>query len=215
MPSPLFTEVTLMGVLPLGNSVDRHSLETSDKTKSTPAQGLADAAQDKSVAQNGDVVIKKSDHKSTKLTHQEAHAAFLKKRIKDSQKIAKDAPIGMQGGGVGDDLAKAEQGGQYGVPQGAEVKGLLAMRKILFSSTPPYPEWAKQEGVEATVSLSVGVLPNGAVDTAIKVNKTSGYRALDQLALQYLLKWQFEPLPSASVQEKQWGTVIFFFALIR
>jgi TonB family protein len=43
------------------------------------------------------------------------------------------------------------------------------------------------------------------------VQRTSGYPALDNLAMASLKQWKFEPLPAAQYGKEQWGIITFRF----
>ena len=84
-----------------------------------------------------------------------------------------------------------------------------ATRGILKSPEPPYPEWAKRQGVEANVELKFWVLPSGEV-SSIEVFETSGWSGLDRLASETLRQWIFEPIEKDIIQ---WGIITFLFQL--
>ncbi len=95
---------------------------------------------------------------------------------------------------------------------GAVLTGPVANRKLISHPTPKYPEWAKKEGVEATVRLMFTVLPNGVVKENIVVQKTSGYQDFDVNATEALRGWRFEALRDNAVGE-QWGEITFRYRL--
>jgi TonB family protein len=75
-----------------------------------------------------------------------------------------------------------------------------------------YPEWAKEEAVEASVTLYFVVRPDGGVKENILVQKTAGFEDFDESARAALRAWRFEPLRAGRVGE-QWGTITFHFRL--
>lgn len=95
---------------------------------------------------------------------------------------------------------------------GATLVGPIANRSVLSHPTPAYPEWAKREGVEGTVTLYFVVLANGRVKENVVVQKTAGYADFDESARAAILAWRFKPLPAGSSGE-QWGTITFHFRL--
>jgi TonB family protein len=95
---------------------------------------------------------------------------------------------------------------------GATLIGPVADRKLLKYSTPVYPEWAKREGVEASVRLYFLVGEAGTVKENIVVEKTSGYPDFDANAIASLAAWVFEPLPKNMVGD-QWGQITFHYRL--
>jgi TonB family protein len=95
---------------------------------------------------------------------------------------------------------------------GASLMGPVADRAILSRSTPVYPEWAKSEAVEASVTLYFVVRPDGTVKENVLVQKTAGFEDFDESARTALRDWRFEPLRDGHTGE-QWGTITFHFRL--
>ena len=95
---------------------------------------------------------------------------------------------------------------------GASLAGPAADRPIRKYIMPEYPEWAKKEGVEGTVTLGFVVLPDGRVKANVMVHRTSGYEDFDLRAQKALRLWLFQALPPGSTQE-QWGTITIHFRL--
>ncbi len=93
---------------------------------------------------------------------------------------------------------------------GAQLAGPVADRALLSHETPVYPEWAKRDGVEASVTLRFFVLSNGLVKENVLVEKTSGFRDFDNSSVAALLQWRFEALPGSV---EQWGRITFHFRL--
>ncbi|MEK7812339.1 MAG: energy transducer TonB, partial [Candidatus Desantisbacteria bacterium] len=67
-------------------------------------------------------------------------------------------------------------------------------------------------GIEADVSIHIIVSPQGEVVDAY-VERTSGQKELDRLALIAIRNWVFVSLPEDIAQENQWGIIIFKFRL--
>lgn len=95
---------------------------------------------------------------------------------------------------------------------GMTLKGPVADRLLLSYAAPVYPEWAKREGVEASVQLYFEVLPAGQVKENILVEKTSGFEDFDQNAIRALRTWRFEEL-GAGVTGEQWGSITMKYRL--
>jgi TonB family protein len=93
---------------------------------------------------------------------------------------------------------------------GAQLVGPVADRSLLSHVKPVYPEWAKKDGVEASVTLRFFVLSSGLVKENILVETTSGFRDFDVASVNALIQWQFEPLAGAA---EQWGRITFHFRL--
>lgn len=95
---------------------------------------------------------------------------------------------------------------------GALLTGPVADRPLLVFNKPQYPEWAKDEGVEGSVTIYFVVLPDGRIKENIMLQKTSGFSDFDDNAINALRKWRFEPLKGGATGE-QWGTITFHYRL--
>lgn len=95
---------------------------------------------------------------------------------------------------------------------GAQLVGPVADRPVLSYDVPAYPEWAKKEAVEGSVTIYFVVLPDGRVKENVMVEKTAGFADFDDNALEAILAWRFEPLKGGATGE-QWGTITFHYRL--
>jgi TonB family protein len=95
---------------------------------------------------------------------------------------------------------------------GASLAGPIADRPILHMQRPEYPDWAKRDGVEGSVTLYFVVRPDGGVKENVLVQKTAGFEDFDESARTALLAWSFAKLPGGRTGE-QWGTITFHFRL--
>jgi TonB family protein len=93
------------------------------------------------------------------------------------------------------------------------IEGPLKYRKILKMELPPYPRWAEEKALEASVSIRLWVSPNGKVIDNMYLERTSGYAELDRLAMEALNKFLFVTLPENQAQEDEWGVATFRFEL--
>jgi TonB family protein len=98
------------------------------------------------------------------------------------------------------------------VVAGASLAGPIADRPVLHMARPTYPDWAKKQGVEGSVTLYFVVRPDGGVKENVLVQKTAGFEDFDESARAALLEWRFEPLHGGRTGE-QWGTITFHFRL--
>lgn len=96
--------------------------------------------------------------------------------------------------------------------KGMEISGPLAGRKILEARAPAYPAWARRRGVEAEAVIRFFVSADGHVLDRMVLERTSGYRRLDELCMKTLKKMLFVPLPEGH-NETQWGFITFSFKL--
>jgi TonB family protein len=108
--------------------------------------------------------------------------------------------------------AKAGEGTAQRTIAGASLAGPIADRPVLFYSLPTYPDWAKREAVEGSVTLYFVVRPDGLVKENVLVQKTAGFGDFDENARNALRAWRFEPLKGGRTGE-QWGTITFHFRL--
>jgi len=90
--------------------------------------------------------------------------------------------------------------------------GPVADRALLAHEKPIYPEWAKSQAVEGSVTLYFVVRPDGRIKENIMVEKTSGFEEFDLNAIRALRGWKFEPVPAGATGE-QWGRITFHFRL--
>jgi len=95
---------------------------------------------------------------------------------------------------------------------GASVAGPIADRPVLQTVVPEYPEWAKKEAVEGSVTLYFVVRSDGTVKENVVIQKTAGFGDFDENARLALRGWLFEPLRGGRTGE-QWGTITFHFRL--
>jgi protein TonB len=63
---------------------------------------------------------------------------------------------------------------------------------VLNWTDPPYPEQARQQGVEGTVVLRLTVRADGVPD-GVRVSKSSGHTALDDAAVAHVRRARFAP----------------------
>ena len=117
-------------------------------------------------------------------------------------KSAASAPAGT---GTGDATAQR-------TVAGVSLMGPVANRAVLFYTLPVYPDWAKKEAVEGSVTLYFVVRPDGTVKENVLVQKTAGFGDFDENARTALRAWRFEPLKGGRTGE-QWGTITFHFKL--
>ncbi len=95
---------------------------------------------------------------------------------------------------------------------GATLMGPIADRPVLSYATPTYPDWAKRDAVEGSVTLYFEVRPDGSVKENVLVQKTAGFEDFDENARTALRAWRFQPLTGGRTGE-QWGTITFHFRI--
>jgi len=91
------------------------------------------------------------------------------------------------------------------------LSGPLANRKILNQALPALPDWARRQGLITYVSLYFFVLHTGEVKNNVVIQRTSGDPRLDNVAVEALMRWRFEPLSAAQYGREQWGIITFKF----
>jgi len=100
---------------------------------------------------------------------------------------------------------------ETGGPQQAQpftIEGEAANREIVHKVIPEYPPDLQQE---ATVKIRFTVLPDGRVGQMIPIHKD--YPTLEDLTLQALEQWRFNPLPPGAKQQPVQGIITFRYEL--
>jgi len=123
--------------------------------------------------------------------------------------VATGLPGGMGGGTA---PARAGESTARRVTAGAMLAGPIADRPVIAYQRPSYPEWAKKDGVEGSVTLYFIVRPDGGIRENVLVQKTAGFEDFDESARAALRAWRFAPLREGRTGE-QWGTITFHFRL--
>ncbi len=89
--------------------------------------------------------------------------------------------------------------GKDQVTMQSHVGGAIAAKPdYLHNPAPVYPEIARQHRQEGLVLLEVAVTAEGK-PSEISIKKSSGYRLLDQAALNAVRRWSFRPAEMASI----------------
>jgi TonB family protein len=96
---------------------------------------------------------------------------------------------------------------------GANLVGPVADRAVVRYRVPDYPEWAKRDAIEGSVTLYFFVLPDGRVKENVLVERTSGFSDFDTRAVEALLEWKFVALPASPAANEQWGRITFNYRL--
>jgi len=121
------------------------------------------------------------------------------------------SPAGVGGGAAGAPARESESTARRNIA-GATLVGPIADRAVLAHPLPVYPEWAKREAIEGSVTLYFVVRPDGGVKENIMVQKTAGFGDFDESARAALRNWRFEALRGGRTGE-QWGVITFNFRL--
>lgn len=115
---------------------------------------------------------------------------------------APEVPGAAAGPRVGTGVAR---GGGEGVTSFARPLGG-------HQTTPHYPEAARREGAEGTVTLRFEVLTSGRVG-AVQVQRTAGRPDLDRAAMEAIRTWLFEPARRGKEAVAVWVTLPIRFEL--
>lgn len=95
-------------------------------------------------------------------------------------------------------------------PQGAKT----AARPLYhINPAPSYPSIARRKGWEGTVFLRVFVKETGLAGE-IAVERSSGYKILDETALETVRSWEFVPAKTGAAPFASWVTVPVQFTLV-
>lgn len=121
---------------------------------------------------------------------------------------------GATGGTSGYGLGGAGGGG---VPGGGGSGGSGAgaggsTPAYAFNPKPAYPPAARRDGQEGKVLLLVEVVSNGRVGK-VKIEKSSGYKLLDDAAVEAVRKWRFTPARKGKTPVTAWARVPIEFSL--
>ena len=111
---------------------------------------------------------------------------------------------GARGGAASTGTAVARGGGE-GVTSFARPLGG-------YQTTPHYPEAARREGVEGTVTLRFEVLASGKVGT-VQVQRSAGRADMDRAAVEAIRTWLFEPARRGKEAVTVWVTLPVRFEL--
>lgn len=82
----------------------------------------------------------------------------------------------------------------------------------LRNPAPVYPYEARQQGWEGAVLVEAEVLPSGRCGQT-RVLTSSGYRVLDESAIQAIRRWQFKPATRGAVPVSVWVEIPVTFRL--
>ena len=74
----------------------------------------------------------------------------------------------------------------------ADRKALRKTARLIRSERPPYPQVARRQGWEGTVVLRITIGAGGDVET-VATQKSTGFDALDESAMESVKRWQFDP----------------------
>ncbi len=97
-------------------------------------------------------------------------------------------------------------GGKKGMP--FSITGALSERKILTKVLPKYPPGYEER---TDVEVRITVMPKGGV-RKLMLLKTGG-AVFDNITLEALREWKWEPLPPNAKQTDQEGIITFFYEL--
>jgi len=120
------------------------------------------------------------------------------------------APGGISGYGVVDAEGGGMPGGGGSGGYGAGAGG--STPAYAFNPKPVYPQAARREGQEGKALLLVEVLSNGRVGK-VKIEKSSGYKILDEAAVEAVRKWRFTPARKGKTPVTAWARVPIEFSL--
>ncbi len=166
---------------------------------------LAAAAPETDAVPRGDgAELKRDDTKISPTQTLRRSASPTPRRTTTAAQVAVDAPLAATGVPDLDNAARRSLAG-------AELVGEIADRPIQFHVMPEYPEWAKSQAVEGTVTLRFTVLADGLVKENIQVERTAGFAEFDDNAVAALRRWRFAPLEGQPVEQR--GAITFRYRL--
>ncbi len=181
--TPLMMDLTLIGQMSQGNGLGSPAAKSGEVPNSLPL-----------AATNGDFGTTHTTPANPPLDQAARPEVAIQKPLKPKkhagnapdesylENLTHEAPIGMENKkDVTADIQTSTGLGLSGVAGSAEgnpnIEGELAARAIKNQVNPVYPDWAKKQGVEATVKFRLTVLPaNGLL-------KEEDLRILEQTSL--------------------------------
>lgn len=90
----------------------------------------------------------------------------------------------------------------------------MVLPRLAKGSAPVYPEISQKLGEEGTVELRLEIRSDGEV-LKIEVSRSSGYRRLDQAALEAARTWRFNPRTGAYGVEELRHRLVFRLEEVR
>jgi protein TonB len=81
-----------------------------------------------------------------------------------------------------------------------------------YQVKPRYPDSARRQGIEGTVSLKVRVTERGAVEE-VQVEQSAGYPDLDRAAVEAVRRWGFSPARQGNQPMAVWVLIPVTFRL--
>lgn len=109
----------------------------------------------------------------------------------------------------------ARMGGTRPGPGGdgpGEGAGSLSLPSGGYQVKPRYPDSARRQGIEGTVSLKVRVTERGAVEE-VQVEQSAGYPDLDRAAVEAVRRWRFSPARQGNRPMAVWVLIPVTFRL--
>lgn len=217
--TPLMMDLTLIGQMSKGYGLGSPSAQSGEVPNQLPM-----------AATNGEFGSTSQTRANPTLPNVERPEVAIKKPLKNKnqsgsassekylESLSREAPIGLENKEVTTQIKTTTGVGSTGVagsPEGSPtIEGELASRAIKHQVNPAYPEWAKKQGIEATVKFNLTVLPNGLLkEDDLQLEQTSGYRELDRVVYDALIQWEFQPLDPNVAQVDQSGVITFSFNL--
>ncbi|NOY57783.1 MAG: TonB family protein [Calditrichaeota bacterium] len=110
--------------------------------------------------------------------------------------------------GEAKETAPSEDVGTPGTNQPFTIEGDAAKRTIVNQKIPRYPSGLQREAV---VKIRFTVLPDGHVGIMLPIQK--GDPTLDEITMQALRQWRFNPLPPGAEQKNVQGIITFRYEL--
>ena len=152
----------------------------------------------------------------TKRAKQEENVKTTKKETKSTQprtsEVAKKSKSyqGIETALTGKEGHPGSEQNQSSITAGYQNE--LAYPDYNLNPKPKYPKAARKRGYEGEVKLKVLVLENGRVGK-IEVTRPSGYKILDESALEAVKNWIFVPGKENGKEISSWVTVPITFQL--
>ena len=121
---------------------------------------------------------------------------IVDKRLKAPDPVKEEVKEDVVDEDPGEGTSTGSGTGNSGEGQG-QTGQAVQLPYVTYSTTPPYPQDARKNGIEGTTRIRVLIDESGRV-TEASVSGSSGSSSLDQSALQAIYKWRFSPARDAN-----------------
>ncbi len=159
------------------------------------------------------VINKKEEASPQKISEPEQVEKFVEPRLVKPRTQELVSEVQKQKAGA-ENVSEERRRKEASIKDSGGATGRVQEAVPLYRINPPprYPRAARRRGIQGTVVLSVYVDALGRVAN-LWVFESSGYRVLDNAALEAVKKWSFEPGRKEDITVAMWVNVPVRFEL--